>query len=122
MWRFSKWSKIAYHIKASNFLSFGIEVDVDDRYILCLQIITHPDDTQQFQFWPFMLTRQRGTLLASPKRIKLAFLNRGWKGVEHDLYRATSGAFLTNRFGVEDLEGAGSLQDDHLAVCFRFFY
>ncbi|KAL3244120.1 hypothetical protein MRX96_047278 [Rhipicephalus microplus] len=62
------------------------------------------------------------TLTASPKTMKIVFLNEGRRGPEHELYRAKSGSFLTQRFGIADLEHGVSVQDDKLEVCFKFFY
>ncbi|KAL1445273.1 hypothetical protein MTO96_045112 [Rhipicephalus appendiculatus] len=122
VWGVRNWSKLARKIKANKLIKCGMHVDVAHRYRVHLYILAHPDGRQRFQFWPCVSEEPGATLKASPKRMKMVFLNGERRGLEHELYRAKSGSFLTHRFGVADLEGGVSVQEDRLEVCFDFFY
>ncbi|XP_037524921.1 uncharacterized protein LOC119401964 [Rhipicephalus sanguineus] len=122
VWGVRNWSKLTHKIKANKFTKCGTDVAVADRYKVYLRIIAHPSDSQRFQFWPCVKKEPGATLAASPKRMAMVFVNRGRGDVEHELYRTRSGSFLTYRFGVQDLEGGGSVHDDRLEVCFKFVY
>uniref|UniRef100_A0A6M2CJA9 Putative tumor necrosis factor receptor-associated factor n=1 Tax=Rhipicephalus microplus TaxID=6941 RepID=A0A6M2CJA9_RHIMP len=122
LWGVRNWSKILHKIEANRFIKCGAHVTVAHRYKIYLAILACPDSRQRFQFWPCVSAQSGVTLAASPKTMKMVFLNEGRKGPEHELYRAKSGSFLTHRFGIADLAHSVNVQDDKLEVCFKFFY
>lgn len=69
------------------------------------------------------------TLAASPKKMKLNFLNARPCGVEHEINVSDDGLgdqraweFLSGDFGIEDLEASGSIRHNKLNLGFTFFY
>lgn len=127
VWSVNNWSKLTHAIKAYEFLLCYTDIAVDNRYRIRLSMKVHTG--RWFECQAQVYETNGTTLAASPKKMKLNFLNARACCVEREINASDAGLgdqrsweFLSGDCGVEDLEASGSIRHDKLNLGFTFFY